>query len=165
MIQSEMEGKMDIRSIFTRLAEHKIEEAMQEGQFDNLPDKGKPIPLDDDWLIPMEWRPAMRLLKSAEVLPDWMQWTKELERAREDCVQCWQQTEREHARYSQTSVEMFQEWYEARLKVYQKAMRRVNDLILKYNVAAPNNARTELPFNVQTETERFVQHFKNKSDW
>lgn len=151
---------MDFRAIITFLSERKIEEAMEEGLFENLPDKGKPIRMDDDWLIPAEWRPAVRLLKSAQVLPDWMQWSKELEQARLECTACLQQTEREHIRYRPTSDETFEAWYEGRLRLYQKAMRRVNDLILKYNVAAPSHARPEIPFDIRAETERFEQQFK-----
>lgn len=154
---------MDARAIFALLAERKIEDAMQEGLFDHLPDKGKPIPLDDDWLIPAEWRPAMRLLKSAHVLPDWMQWAKELEQAREECARCRQQTERERTRYLATSAETYQTWYEGRLHLYQKAMRRVNDLILKYNLSAPGNARPEIPFNIQSETRRFEEQFQDQA--
>jgi hypothetical protein len=133
---------------------------MQEGQFENLPDKGKPIPLDDDGLIPAEWRAAVRLLKNANVLPDWMQWTKELEQAREECARCRQQTEREQSRYLAASAEVYQTWYEGRLLLYQKALRRVNDLILKYNLTAPSSARPEIPYNIQSETRRFEAQFK-----
>lgn len=151
---------MDMRAMIAFLAERKIEEAMEEGQFDNLPDRGKPIRLDDDWLIPAEWRPAMRLLKSAHVLPDWMQWSKELEQARLEYTACLQQTEREHARYLPTSDETYQAWYEGRLRLYRQAMRRVNDLILKYNIAAPSHARPEIPIDIRAETGRFEQRFK-----
>jgi hypothetical protein len=38
---------VDIRAAMRRLAERRIEEAMQEGKFDNLPGRGKEIDLDD----------------------------------------------------------------------------------------------------------------------
>jgi len=37
----------DFRNAMRRLAERRIEEAMQQGKFDNLPGRGKEINLDD----------------------------------------------------------------------------------------------------------------------
>lgn len=59
------------------LAEQRIEEAMREGAFDDLPGAGKPIALEDDRLVPEESRAAYRLLKNAGMVPP------EVERRRE----------------------------------------------------------------------------------
>lgn len=48
-----------------KVAEKKIQEAMENGEFNNLPGKGKPIKLDDDSHIPPECRVAYRILKNA----------------------------------------------------------------------------------------------------
>jgi hypothetical protein len=37
---------VDFDAAFRRLADRRIEEAMREGKFDNLPGRGKPIELD-----------------------------------------------------------------------------------------------------------------------
>ena len=39
-----------------RIAEGKIQEAIEEGKFDNLPGKGKPIVFDEDPLTPPHLR-------------------------------------------------------------------------------------------------------------
>jgi hypothetical protein len=39
--------QLDIRAAMRRLAERRIDEAMQEGKFDNLPLRGKEINLDE----------------------------------------------------------------------------------------------------------------------
>ena len=72
------ESGFDIQRVIELIAERKIEEAMQEGKFDDLPGKGKPLPLDEEWFAPPELRPAIRLLKSAGVLPDWMERAREI---------------------------------------------------------------------------------------
>jgi hypothetical protein len=51
------------------IAEQRIRQAMERGEFDNLPGAGKPLKLDDDSLIPEELRAAYRLLKNAGFLP------------------------------------------------------------------------------------------------
>ena len=52
-----------------RIAENKIREAMQDGEFDNLPGSGKPIDLDEYFKLPADLRVAYSLLKSANCVP------------------------------------------------------------------------------------------------
>lgn len=56
--------------IFEMIAERKIREAMERGEFDNLPLKGKPLPPDDLDRVPPELRMAYKILKNANVLPE-----------------------------------------------------------------------------------------------
>jgi hypothetical protein len=51
------------------IAERKILAALEEGEFDNLPGKGKPLPPDAGAAVPAAERVGYRLLKSAGVLP------------------------------------------------------------------------------------------------
>lgn len=50
---------------FDRIAEALIKEAMERGEFDNLPGKGKPIDLSEYFETPEEVRMANSVLKSA----------------------------------------------------------------------------------------------------
>jgi hypothetical protein len=51
------------------LAESRIVEAQRRGEFDDLPGVGAPLCIDDDRLIPSEWRMAYRVLRNAGYLP------------------------------------------------------------------------------------------------
>lgn len=51
------------------LAERRIREAQDSGEFDNLPGEGMPLALDGDALVPGELRAAYRLLKNAGLVP------------------------------------------------------------------------------------------------
>lgn len=51
------------------LAERKIAEAQARGELDDLPGAGRPLPLDDDPLVPEDLRVAYRLLKNAGFVP------------------------------------------------------------------------------------------------
>lgn len=148
-----------MRNIIAYIAEQKIEEAIQEGQFDQLPGKGKPLNLDEDWAIPPEWRSAVRLLKNANVLPDWMESSKIIEQARTHCKNCWQRAENEYPRKKELPTDVFERWFEASLQAYEQAMRQVNDLILRFNYSAPLGARIEIPYPVKQEVERFRNRF------
>ncbi|MEW6162384.1 MAG: DnaJ family domain-containing protein [Nitrospirota bacterium] len=55
--------------IFTRIAERRIIEAMESGEFDNLEGKGKPIDFEDETWIPEDLRIAYRILKNAGCIP------------------------------------------------------------------------------------------------
>ncbi len=46
-------------------AERHISTAQRNGEFDNLPDVGDPLDLDDDSQVPAELRAGHRLLKNA----------------------------------------------------------------------------------------------------
>ena len=64
--------------IFMTIAEGKIREAMRSGEFDNLPNKGKPLNLDDTAHIPADLRAAYTILKNASVLPEEIELKKEI---------------------------------------------------------------------------------------
>ena len=52
-----------------RLAEQRILEAQRNGEFDDLPGKGKPLALEDQSALPEDLRMAYHVLKNANVLP------------------------------------------------------------------------------------------------
>ena len=56
-------------SYFWRIAEERIREAQRAGAFDDLPGKGKPLPLEDWSWLPEDLRISYHVLKNAHVLP------------------------------------------------------------------------------------------------
>ena len=54
---------------FSKIAERRIIEAMQNGEFDDLEGKGKPIVFEDESWIPEDLRMAYRFLKNAGCIP------------------------------------------------------------------------------------------------
>ena len=81
--------------IFSTIAEGKIREALQNGEFDNLSGKGKPLNLDAMAHIPEELRAGYTILKNAGVLPEEMELKKEMVSLQKliDC--CHEENERE----------------------------------------------------------------------
>ena len=51
------------------IAERRIRDAQERGDFDDLPGAGAPLDLDDDALVPEDLRVAHRILKNAGLLP------------------------------------------------------------------------------------------------
>lgn len=64
-------------SLIDQLAEKQILAAMEKGDLDNLPGKGKPLVLEDDSMVPTHLRAGYRILKNAGFVPP------ELEQRRE----------------------------------------------------------------------------------
>ncbi len=56
-------------NIFSRIAEQRIRTAMENGEFDNLQQKGRPVHLEDDTWIPEDIRVAYRILKNSGYIP------------------------------------------------------------------------------------------------
>ncbi len=126
------------------LVEQRIEEAREEGKFENLSGKGKPLPRHEDTDIWAGDRAlAYHLLKSNDVTPP------ELDRGREIDV------EMERAEESVRSLRHYRDTLAARRTVfasdrrayniqrdatersYEEALRTINSKILSLNIIAP----------------------------
>ncbi|MCM1565751.1 MAG: DUF1992 domain-containing protein [Dehalobacter sp.] len=68
--------------MFERLVEAKIQEAIRNGEFDNLP-LGKPINLDDWASLPEDMRAGYMLLKNAGYAPEEVHLLKDIGELRE----------------------------------------------------------------------------------
>ncbi len=55
------------------IADRKIREAQEEGSFEQLQGAGEPVDLDRDRHIPPEERLGYRLMRDANMLPDWIE--------------------------------------------------------------------------------------------
>ena len=82
-------NNLDMESAMRRLAERRIEEAMREGKFDNLPGAGKPLELEpmpaEENARLMWW--ALRILKNHDVTPDEVRYRKQIDRLKDELEQ------------------------------------------------------------------------------
>ena len=86
---------MDIISL---IAEDKIKRAMKEGEFKNLPGKGKPLELEDLSSIPEDLRLGYKMLKNSGMLTDEKQLNKEIMNLQDLLKACEDATERSQLR-------------------------------------------------------------------
>jgi len=63
-----------------KLVEKRIKEAEEQGAFDNLPGKYKPLKLEDNTNVPDDLRLAYKILKNIGYLPQELQLRKEIKR-------------------------------------------------------------------------------------
>lgn len=61
-----------------KIAEERIREAIERGEFDDLPGKGQPLNLEDDSHLPPDLRMAYKILKNADCLPPELELRKEI---------------------------------------------------------------------------------------
>src|SRR5687768_3260900 len=72
---------VDLESALRRLADRRIEEAMREGKFDNLPGAGKPLdlePMPADENARMTWW-MLRIMKGANFTPEEVRWRRQID--------------------------------------------------------------------------------------
>ena len=78
---------------FEIVAEQRIKEAMERGDFDNLPGSGKPLPKDNIDQMPPELRASAIILKNANVIPEEMLLKKEISNLQQMIEACYDDTE------------------------------------------------------------------------
>ena len=81
----------------TSIAEQKILKAMEDGDLNSSKWKNKPLPLEDDHLVPEDLKIAYKMLKNSGYLPPEVEERKEIKRI-EDLIAA---TEDEHERLRQ----------------------------------------------------------------
>jgi hypothetical protein len=75
-------------SVWEQIAENRIAEAFEQGEFENLPGQGRPLDLTPYFSTPTEDRMAFSILKNAGVVPsqvELMSAVAELERRLQNC--------------------------------------------------------------------------------
>ena len=84
---------------FEMIAERRIRQAMEEGAFDNLEGKGKPLVFEDDSMVPPDLRMAYKILKNAGYLPPAIENEREIRQA----VDLLEEMDDEQERYAQVT--------------------------------------------------------------
>lgn len=154
--------------VIGRVAERKIQEAIEEGKFEDLPGKGQPLLFDDDPMTPPHLRLANKILKNAGALPDWVQIQKEIVSERQEAEKQRARLIREHqARRVRLAAlpalhpqaQLCVEWHAKARAAYLRRLKGVNTSILKFNLLAPSTATVYTPYKIEEEMARFDAEF------
>ena len=125
------------------IAERKIREAMEAGAFENLPSKGKPVPLDEDPFEDPSLRMAHHLLRVNGFAPPWIEEASEIDRASERLRADLASARRSHAATSPS-------WQRA-LDGFRREAAALKRRILTYNLKCPSPRFHKLPVNLEDE--------------
>jgi hypothetical protein len=154
--------------VIGKIAERKIQEAMEEGKFDNLPGKGQPIVFEEDAALPMHIRLANKVLKNAGALPDWIQVQKDIQTERQEIAALRARLIRENERRRATLLDLpayhvlvrdFASWHAKSREEYHKRLKRVNNDLLKLSLMAPSTLRQPAPYRIAPEMAAFDEVF------
>ena len=135
-----------------------IKKAMQDGQFDDLPGKGKPLNLDQNPFADPEWELAHHMLKSSGYTLPWIearqQIEKELEEARADLKRAWEWKQSAAAqKLPPAQVEL--QWQQ-QLSAFRETVFSLNKRIRDYNLQAPSDRFHLLMLNIDKEIAAIV---------
>jgi DnaJ family protein C protein 28 len=112
---------------FESLVEKKIREAMEEGEFDNLPGKSRPVDLTENPFEDPDMRMVHRLLRNAGFAPAWIEARKDIE----------------------AQFELARQTLERAWSLYQPAGRSPNDAAWERNVTEFRSKVMELNKRIQ----------------
>ena len=139
--------------------EDHIHQAMQDGKFDDLPGKGKPLNLDDNPLADPEWRMAHHMLRSSGFTLPWIEKRQEidagLEQARQDLQRAWD-WHSQAARKGLPPAQAEREWQRA-LERFQAQVAEINKKLFSYNLEVPSNQFQRLPVSFEREVETLTR--------
>lgn len=129
-------------SEFGRIAEEKIRKAMEAGEFDQLPGKGKPLNLEENPFAPEGMETVYRLLKDNDCTLPWIEEGMEIERKRLLAHRilrsaCKAANSREPTREA--------------LELFSRQIESLNREIIHYNLRVPSAAFQRNPLNLEAE--------------
>lgn len=136
--------------------EEQIRRAIEDGCFENLPGKGKPLNLDENPFEDPEWRMANQVLVNAGYSLPWIESRREIEAeieaARRFLKNAWERRKAAPASASQMGM-VEQQWQRA-ARLFREKIAGINKRILNYNLEAPLPQVQMLSLNAEQEVEK-----------
>ena len=126
------------------IAERKIQDAIDDGLFDNLPGRGQPLDLSVNPFEPPGMGAINRLLKHNRVLPPWLLIEQEIEAGRALALGVLTRWEASETNLRGTPT--YSAFRAKAREAYAQHLKETNNLILKYNYSSPFQFRTQIPF-------------------
>lgn len=129
---------MEVHEIKMASVEEIIRRAMEDGKFDDLAGKGKPLKLEENFLEDPDWRMANHVLKSSGFSPPWVETRRDIEeqieKVRSDLTRAWRRYEQTTAKSQRVVAK--QEWERA-VQRFRQEVAKINRQIFSYNLQVP----------------------------
>lgn len=137
------------------LVDQKIREAMEQGEFDDLPGLGEPIDTSVNPFEDPEMRLAHRMLRNAGFAPSWIEERKDIEAefeiARNQLARVW--TIRENARGTEHERKAQTLWEKA-LTSFRTQLAELNRRITAWNLKIPAAGFQRRRIDIEEEVSR-----------
>ena len=139
--------------------DEQISRAIEKGEFDNLPGKGKPLNLEENPFEDPQWRTAYSLLRNSAFTLPWIGTRKEIEndlsQARHTLLRTWKWHQR-MLKTDHSTPEIKAEWERA-LQEFGARIEALNKRILVYNLEVPSNLLQIPQFNAEEESRALIE--------
>jgi len=142
-----------------------IQEAMERGDFDDLPGKGKRQRLEDNPFIPREARMVNQMLKDNGFAPRWIEVDKEIRAESEQAEKLLENIKGQRGRLKANiraqplkhdAIRRAFELERTRaLETYTNQLKALNKKILRFNLTAPGEDKQKPMYNVDAAIARF----------
>jgi DnaJ family protein C protein 28 len=136
------------------LVDRKIREAMNRGEFDDLPGKGEPVDLSENPFEDPELRLAHRTLRNAGFAPSWIEERKDIEAelvlARNNLERAWSIFQRARGTAHESGASDRREKATAS---FRQLITQLNRRIAAWNLKVPTAAFQRTLINAETEIE------------
>ena len=131
--------------------EDHIRKAFEEGKFNDLPGKGKPLKLDENPLVDPEWQMAYHVLQSSGYSLPWIETRREiledLEKARAGLLRTFHWRQAELAGKTPSPL-IEEEWTRAQ-ESFRSQAEDLNKRIFNYNLEIPSSQFALAPIDVE----------------
>lgn len=122
--------------------DHQIRRAMDSGAFDNLRGQGQPLTPEDPALaLAGDDAMGLRLLKTHEALPAWIELNRELSQDRAACARILMHYERERDRSQRALL----------ADDYRRRAKQLNEKIATYNLIVPSPALEQVILRIDLD--------------
>ncbi len=118
-----------------------LREAREQGGFDNLPGKGKPIQWEDESMVPEDQRLANRLLRHNNFTLDWIELGKELDQAYASA-----RRDLDIARNRRSEGKLDEAHWQAACAGFIKVVEELNRRVIGYNLRVPGEQFYRRPY-------------------
>jgi DnaJ family protein C protein 28 len=146
---------MDKRS---RSLDEQIRRAIEEGQFDDLPGKGKPLDLNQNPHEDPSWRMAFNMLRSSGHTLPWIETRKDIETAFEGVLKSltrsW--TWRNLALEDNQPYGLIEDEWQRALKAFRDKIDDLNKRIFDYNLEVPSDQFKRRFIDLDREVEKII---------
>lgn len=149
---------------FDIIVENKLKEAIDNGLFDNLPGKGKPLNLNDNPHEPAAWRLAYKMLRDHGFTLPWIAERQEIEEALEKSFQALTKAYTDTHRSRQPDVWAQADWQKAQDK-FREFGTKLNKRIRDYNLSVPHVAVQRGLLDIEVEITRAARESLSAQMW
>jgi DnaJ homolog subfamily C member 28 len=140
-----------------RSLDEQIRQAIQRGDFDNLPGKGKPLDLSENPHEDPGWRMAYRMLKESGYTLPWIETRRNIELGYEKAIKSLKQnwSWRQNATGRRGLIHAEREWQHA-LNKFREEITELNRRIRDYNLEIPSNQFQRRAIDAEQEIQKIT---------